>query len=302
MNNFKGLEDKFKKIEPQHTSVEGHWTQIRWMPDLISNEQISIGVFLEENGFIHTKYIENYERLECVYGSEIANNLELAIDLIEYLLKREWRKSVSPQLIFDQRGFARGESSQAILDKLFNRAVPFGKPHDTQNEQTDRFPTYRTSNLITNIKSRIFNQIGNDVYNIFPEESWLNIKIGQDTHQIDLPIRPKGTRQVGNINSTIYKTYDKFEVNCLTALTDLQLAKKCGLGDEAILFTLLPNDYSLSLLPEQEQEKRSKFLKEFEWKLEMNDIEHLKYHEESDISENILSWAKKSNPTPGLFN
>ena len=164
-------------------------------------------------------------------------------------------KSVSPQLIFDQRGFARGESIQSILDKLFNRAVPFGKPHDIPHEPIDRFPTYRTSNLITNIKSRIFNQIGETVYDIFPEKSWLDISIGQKVHQIDVPIRPKGTKQVGSINSTIYKTYDKFEVSCLAALTDLQLAKKSGLGDDAVLFTLLPNDYSLSLLPEAEQEK-----------------------------------------------
>lgn len=302
MNNFKGLEEKFKKIQPQESIVDGRWTQIRWTPDLISNEQIAIGVFLEENGFIHTKFIEDYGRLECVYGSDISNNLELAIDLIEYLLKRDWKKSVSPQLILDHRGYASGESTQAILDKLFYRVVPFGKPHDVPNEIADRFPTYRTSNLITNIKSRIFSQIGDDVYNIFPEKSWLDIKIGKDIHQIDLPIRPNGTKQVGNINSTIYKTYDKFEVNCLTALTDLQLAKKCGLGEDAILFTLLPNDYSLSLLPEQEQEKRANFLKEFEWKLEMNEIEHQKYYEESDISDNILSWAKKSAPAPDLFN
>lgn len=302
MNNFKGLEEKFKKKQPQESIVDGRWTQIRWTPDLISNEQIAIGVFLEENGFIHTKFIEDYGRLECVYGSDISHNLELAIDLIEYLLKRDWKKSVSPQLILDHRGYASGESTQAILDKLFNRVVPFGKPHDVPNEIVDRFPTYRTSNLITNIKSRIFSQIGDDVYNIFPEKSWLDIKIGKDTHQIDLPIRPNGTKQVGNINSTIYKTYDKFEVNCLTALTDLQLAKKCGLGEDAILFTLLPNDYSLSLLPEQEQEKRANFLKEFEWKLEMNEIEHQKYYEESDISDNILSWSKKAMPAPDLFN
>ncbi len=303
MNNFKGLEDKFKKNNlPQQNTVDGQWTQIRWTPDLITNEQISIGVFLEENGFIHTKFIEDYGRLECVYGSEISSNLELAIDLIEYLLKRDWKKSVSPQLVFDHRGFARGESTQAILDKLFLRAVPFGKAHDVPNDHGDRFPTYRTSNLITDIKSRIFSQIGDDVYNIFPEESWLDIKIGKDVHQIDIPIRPLGTKQIGNINSTIYKTYDKFEVNCLTALTDLQLAKKCGMSDDAVLFTLLPNDYSLSLLPEQEQEKRSNFLKEFEWKLQMNEIEHYKYFEESDISNKILSWAKNTTPVPDLFN
>lgn len=302
MNNFKGLEEKFKKTVSQKSEVEGHWTQIRWIPDLISNEQISIGIFLEENGFIHTKFIEDYGRLECVYGSDISNNIELAIELIEYLLKRDWKKSVSPQLIFNQRGFARGDSSQAILDKLFSRVVPFGKPHNLQNEPTDRFPTYRTSNLITNIKSHIFNQIGDTVYDIFPETSWLDIKIGKKTHQIDIPIRPKGTKQLGNINSTIYKTYDKFEISCLAALTDLQLAKKCGLGDDAVLFTLLPNDYSLRLLPEAEQEKRYNFLKEFEWKLEMNEIEHQKYLEESDISNKILSWARNNSLTPDLFN
>lgn len=302
MNNFKGLEEKFKKKSPQVSTIEGHWTQIRWTPDLVSGEQISIGVFLEENGFIHTKFIEDYGRLECVYGRDISNNLELAIDLIEYLLKRDWKKSVSPQLIFDQRGFARGESIQSILDKLFNRAVPFGKPHDMPHEPIDRFPTYRTSNLITNIKSRIFNQIGETVYDIFPEKSWLDISIGQKVHQIDVPIRPKGTKQVGSINSTIYKTYDKFEVSCLAALTDLQLAKKSGLGDDAVLFTLLPNDYSLSLLPEAEQEKRFNFLKEFEWKLEMNEITHKKYFEEIDISDNILNWAKKTIPHSDLFN
>lgn len=302
MNNFKGLEEKFKKTASQKSEIEGHWTQIRWTPDLISNEQISIGIFLEENGFIHTKFIEDYGRLECVYGSDISNNIELAIDLIEYLLKRDWKKSVSPQLIFNQRGFARGDSPQAILDKLFSRVVPFGKPHNLQNEPTDRFPTYRTSNLITNIKSHIFNQIGDTVYDIFPETSWLDIKIGKKTHQIDIPIRPKGTKQLGNINSTIYKTYDKFEISCLAALTDLQLAKKCGLGDDAVLFTLLPNDYFLRLLPEAEQEKRSNFLKEFEWKLEMNEIEHQKYFEESDISNKILRWAQNNSLTPDLFN
>lgn len=302
MNNFKGLEEKFKQNLPQKNTIEGHWAQIRWTPDLVTNEQISIGIFFEENGFIHTKFIEDYGRLECVYGNDISNNLELAIDLIEYLLKRDWKKSVSPQLMFDQRGFARGDSIQAILEKLFDRAVPFGKPHNSLNEPVNRFPTYRTSNLINNVKSNIYNQIKENVYDIFPEKSWLDVKIGQKTHQIDVPIRPKGTKQVGNINSTIYKTYDKFEISCLAALTDLQLAKKCGLGDDAVLFTLLPNDTLLSLLPEQEQEKRFNFLKEFEWKLEMNEIAHQKYFEESDISNEILVWAHKTIPTPDLFN
>lgn len=301
MNNFKGLEQKFKNKFSESNTIEGHWTQIRWTPDLISNEQISIGVFFEENGFIHTKFIDDYDRLECVYGKDISNSLELSIDLIEYLLKRDWRKSVSSQLVFDQRGFVRGESIQAILDKLFHRAVPFGKAHDSYNEPSDRFPTYRTSNLITNIKSRIFNKIGDNLYDIFPEKSWLDIKINETVHQIDLPIRPKGANQIGNINSTIYKTYDKFEISCLAALTDLQLAKRCGLGDDAVLFTLLPNNYSLSLLPEQEQEKRFHFLKEFEWKLEMNEIVHQKCYEELEISTQIMKWANTSS-TSDLFN
>ena len=64
MSNFKGLEEKFKKLSSTSSMVDGHWTQIRWIPDLISGEQIAIGVFLETNGFIRTKFIEDYKRLE----------------------------------------------------------------------------------------------------------------------------------------------------------------------------------------------------------------------------------------------
>ncbi|MEN8283077.1 hypothetical protein [Acinetobacter gerneri] len=291
MSNFKGLEEKFKKLQVKSSKVEGDWTQIRWTPDLVTGEQIAIGVFLEVNGFIHTKFIDDYGRLKCVYGEDISENLELVIDLIDYLLKRDWKKSISSQLIFDQRGFARGDSPQAILNKLFDRSIPFGKPHGVQGDPVDRFPTYRTSNLITNIKSKIFNQIGDQVFNIFPKDSLLDIKVGKKVHQIDIPIRPVSTKLIGNINSTIYKTYDKFELNCLAALTNLQLAKKSGYGDDAVLFTLLPNDFSLKLLPEPEQEKRFNFLKEFEWKLEMNEISHKKFYDEDDISDSILIWA-----------
>lgn len=301
MNNFKGLEEKFKKLQVKSSKVEGDWTQIRWTPDLVTGEQIAIGVFLEVNGFIHTKFIDDYGRLKCVYGEDISENLELVIDLIDYLLKRDWKKSISSQLIFDQRGFVRGDSSQAILNKLFDRSIPFGKPHEIQGEPVDRFPTYRTSNLITNIKSKLFNQIGDQVFNIFPKDSLLDIKVGKKVHQIDIPIRPVNTKLIGNINSTIYKTYDKFELNCLAALTNLQLAKKSGYGDDAVLFTLLPNDFSLKLLPEPEQEKRFNFLKEFEWKLEMNEITHKKFYDESDISESILTWTNNTRRDTNLL-
>ncbi|MFU8925147.1 hypothetical protein [Acinetobacter puyangensis] len=302
MSHFKGLEEKFKKIQPLVSPVSGQWSLVRWNVDFISNDQIAIGIIFENNGFLHTKFIDDYGRLECVYGNDISRDLEFVIDLIEFTLKRNYKKSISPQIMFEQRGFAQGESIEAILLNLFNRAVPFGKPHDQIIEIAERFPTYRTSSLISNVKSSLFNKIGPNIYNIFPEKSWLTIQDNKDTLQIEVPIRPKDTDQLGGIISTIYRTYDRFETSCLTALTDLQLAKKFHYGEDVVLFTLLPNEYSLSLLPEHEQEKRYKFLKELDSKLELNEIIHKKFNDQNLIANEILHWSKFQTQNDGLFS
>lgn len=301
MVNFKGLENKFKNLNSMSVPAEGRWTQIRWTPDLVANEQIAIGILLESNGIIHTKFIDDFGRLKCVYGEDIEEHIELAIDLIEYTLKRNYKKSISPQILFDERGFARGDSYTHILENLFERAIPFGKPHG-KIEQIERFPTLRTQTLISRIKADIIHHNKVNVINIFPEDSLVKVFNKNETHQIEIPIRPINSQQLATINSTIYRTFDKFENNCLTAMNNLQVAKKCNFGNEAILYNLLPTTEQFSLLSEPEQEKRYKFLDELKWNLDLYEIEHRPFYTESEMSSDILAWANpRVSPESTLF-
>lgn len=292
MFNFKGLESKFKQVsKTTPLNAEGMWSQIRWTPDIISNEQIAIGVFLESNGIIHYKFIDDLGCLKCAYGKDIEQSFDLTIDLIEYIFKSNTLHSISPQIVFDKRGFARGESIEAILKDLFNKAVPFGKPNNG-DDSIPRFPTLRTLTLINRVKAEIMNVIGDSVDSIFPTDPWINVIHNNEPHKIEIPVRPMGSRQMASINSTIYRTFDKFENNCLNSMNNLQIAKKCGRANDTVLFTLLPTPEDFKLLTDQEQEKRLLFLEEFEWKLELYDIEHKKMYTESSIANDILHWVK----------
>lgn len=301
MSNYKGLEEKFKNLQSRKAKVEGHWTQIRWTPDIVTGEQIAIGVMVEINGFRHTKFIDDFDRLICGYGSNIAPHLDTVIDLIEYILNKKCKNSISPQILFDNRGFVRGDSASSILTELFDRVVPLGRPH-SGNEATERFPTYRTASLITNLKSSIYNKIGDRVFEILPQESLLPVSDQTGIHLLEIPIRPVGSNQLGGITSTIYRTYDKFENNCLTAMNHLEAAKKCGLGTDAVLYTLMPNEHLFKLLSEPEQEKRFNFLKDFAWQLEMNEIEHRPFYDTEEMSDGIMGWAKLPTNNHTLFN
>lgn len=288
--NFKGLENRFKKFDINPLPAEGRWTQIRWTPDLVTNEQIAIGVMLESNGVIHTKFLDDLGRLRCVYGDTIEEHLEVAIELIEYSLKKHYKKSISPQITFDERGFARGNSFEELLNSLFDRAVPFGKPHG-KIDNIERFPTLRTLTLVSRIKAEIIQKSRIDILDIFPEDSWINLQNKKELHQVELPIRPLNSNKVAAINSTIYRTFDKFENNCLTAMNNLHIAKKCGYREEAVLYNLLPTSSQFALLSEQEQEKRAKFVEELKWSLDLYEIEHRPFYTESEMSLDIMHWA-----------
>lgn len=292
MFNFKGLESKFKQVSrTTPPSVEGMWSQIRWTPDIISNEQIAIGVFLESKGIIHYKFIDDLGCLKCAYGKSIEQSFELTVDLIEYIFKTNTLNSVSPQIVFEKRGFARGASIEAILGNLFNKAVPFGNVN-SDDDSIVRFPTLRTLTLINRVKAEIMNTVGDSVHSIFPDDPWINVIHNNEPHKIEIPVRPTGSKQMASINSTIYRTFDKFENNCLNSMNNLQIAKKCGQANDTVLFTLLPTMEDFRLLSEQEQEKRLLFLEDFDWKLELYEIEHKKLYTESDIASNLLEWVK----------
>ena len=292
MFNFKGLEKKFKQINREPSNAcEGVWSQIRWTPDLVANEQIAIGVFLESNGIIHHKFLDDLGCLKCAYGKDIEQHFELAVDLIEFIFKSNSLNRISPQIVFDKRGFVRGNSCEDVLNNLFERAVPFGNLNQDQSVDA-RFPTLRTLTLINRVKAEIFNIIGDQVNSIFPSNPWIDVIHNNEAHKIDIPVHPFKSKQMASINSTIYRTFDKFENNCLTSMNNLHLAKNIGKTNDAVLFTLLPTDDDFKLLSESEQEKRLVFLKEFEWQLEFHEIEHKLLYTESDIAASLLNWVK----------
>jgi len=146
MNTFRGLDELVKNEKKKDYPIKGVWSHIRWTPDFVTGEQIAIGVMLNVDGRIYTQFIEDFSRLECVYDESMSDYAKNIISLIERTLRINPKYSISDQIIYDVRGFTQGGSVQEILTRLFDRAVPIGRPHDAP-DTTMRFQSIRTSNL-----------------------------------------------------------------------------------------------------------------------------------------------------------
>ena len=83
MSISRRLEEKFRKLPQTDSHVSGIWSQIRFTPDIVSNEQLAIGIIFNENGISHTRFIEDFGRVKCAYGDEITQIITESINLIE---------------------------------------------------------------------------------------------------------------------------------------------------------------------------------------------------------------------------
>lgn len=101
--NFKKFENRFlKESSQQKELIQANWSHIRFKPDLVTMEELAIGVIVNLDGIIFTKFIEDFGRVECGFGSENASYIKNCIELFDDFLHHNFETSFSHQLVIDR--------------------------------------------------------------------------------------------------------------------------------------------------------------------------------------------------------
>lgn len=291
--NFKNFEEKFITSPNIQEQIQATWTQLRFTPDLVTNEQLSIGVLINCDGIIHTKFIEDFSRVECAYGTETATYLKSCIELFEDFLHCNYETSFSSQLILDKRGFVQGESIDTLLEELLIRAAPLSLPHNNKGVYKKQFHTVKTVKFHSEVKSYIKNKMGEIYKEIFPRNETL--LVGDSIigfRSLPVAINIEKNNKIGDLVSTVYATPDTVEINCLKALENLRAVKKYAKKDsDCKLFMLSPDDHNMELLSNADKKKRKDIIGNFKWSLRSEGIDLVEEHSVNEASEKLIEWS-----------
>lgn len=295
MSNFKGLEARFQPSRVSNDLLTYQWSLIRWIPDRVTGEQLAVGVILESNGFAHLRLIEDFSRLECAYNSDIVEYTKNTISMIDDLFNSKITFSISDQIIFEKKGIARGSDTKSTLDSLFEKAVPLGKPHNSDTRPySHRFSTIRTSNFISDIQKYIKTKNVSIYEKMFPVDPCIKVIYEDNYHTLHIPIRVD--QKAGSMVSTVYSTQDKLENHCLKAMNHLEVALRTENFQESALAILIASQADLSYLENYEIKRREDFLDDFVWKLKLKNIKSFTHTNSELASEALLKWVGDIKP------
>jgi hypothetical protein len=291
--NFKKFEEKFTTNSTAIELIQASWSQVRFTPDLVTNEQLAVGVLINHDDIIHTKFIEDFSRIECAYGTDVVGYIKSCIGLFEDFLHCNYENSFSSQLILEKRGFVQGESIDELLDELLVRAVPLSLPHHNKNSFRKQFHTVKTVKFHSDVKSYIKNKMGEIYKDIFTGNE--TVLVGDPLigyRRLPVAINIEQDNKIGDLLSTVYATPDTIEINCLKTLENLRAVKKYTRKDsEFKLFMLSPDELNMDLLSRADKNKRKEIIGNFKWSLRSEGIGLIEEHTVDKASEQLIEWS-----------
>lgn len=291
--NFKKFEEKFTINSNTTELIQASWSQIRFTPDLVTNEQLAVGVLINHEDIVHTKFIEDFSRLECAYGADMVGYVKSCIELFEDFLHCNYENSFSSQLILEKRGFVQGESIDELLDELLIRAAPLSLPHQNKKSFKKQFHTVKTVKFHSEVKSYIKNKMGDIYKEIFTGNE--TVLVGDPSigyRRLPVAINIEQNRKIGDLLSTVYATPETIEINCLKSLENLRAVKKYASKDSDFkLFILSPDEPNMDLLSRSDKIKRKEIIGNFKWSLRSEGIDLIEEYSVDKASEQLIEWS-----------
>lgn len=291
--NFKKFENRFlKESSQQEELIRANWSHIRFKPDLVTMEELAIGVLVNWDGIIFTKFIEDFGRVECAFGAENASYIKSCIEIFDDFLNQNYETSFSSQLTIDKRGFVQGESVDSIIEDLLYRTVPLSHPHTSGVKGRKVFRTVKTSKFHADVKSYVKEKLGEIYTDIFSD----NVEPVGDSNigfrKLPIALNVKGKHKAGDLISSVYATPEKIEINCLKALNNLTFTKKFTKEKTDFkLFMLSPDIENLEIMTRADKDKRIEIIKNFRWSLACEKIDLIEGDSSEMLSDKIITWS-----------
>lgn len=283
--------DALKNLLSQNNSsitVKGEWFSIRWTPDVAAGEIINIGVAFVENGRVHSRLLNYFERIECLYGDRGIYHAELVISIVAESLKKNNKDSPIPQISYQNRGYAQGSSIDEVLSSLFKQTVPIAKKIRITNSK-ERFNSLSTDKLYIKLLDELKILSGLDFERFTPPNSSIRIQDSTGSHDLFIPFRDE-IKLVGGLASTVYSNPATIELNLLKAARDVESAIRLGFGKKPAVFLLKPGD-ELDKLESEQIISIENVLDKFDWHMTKQKITIGSHTTISGLAQEITEWA-----------
>lgn len=278
-----------QKLAQKHTqhNVEGEWMTVRWIPDATTGECFNLGVGLRTStgeGFIRTIDEDNLFRFKCMFGQDFLPHLKKIIKVAELCFDSDCM-DISSQISFDRRGKIQGRNGTALIDHLFEIAVPLGRPSEQKTASKSRFASFSGQRLGNELIDLLRAELGVSMENLIPQMRYV-------THErlsIHAPLRPIGSNIIGNWASIVYASTPRVKAEYLQAINEVRTASQMTSRKPA-LFLLRPDEKNLSVLKQSNLDEMHTQCDKLDQTVRAQKIDLFARTNPQELVEDILNW------------
>lgn len=269
--------------------LKGEWSLIQWNPDIATEEFFNIGVsFCQDNNQVF-KMLDYFNRVNCLYDADTVEHLKRIMELSLSSLQSGCFE-FSDQIRVINKGIAKGKTQEAILERLYDRVVTLGHPHEEIVRVRRNFKNVQNDRLIKRVPDTIRRKLKvnnrSNLLGFFPEDSYL------DCNQNKLYVPMRSSDQFASIVSVVTPNLDTINNNYLTLVTDLITASALK-KKEANFFVLRANADELKKLTTQESDAIDETISRLDFKFKNQGLTIETSDSEDEMNDQIIHWAER---------
>lgn len=191
--------------------LKGKWCSIGFSPNLGNGERLNIGVaFKPIRGKVQAKLLTSATGFRSLYGSNGVENFSFLLAVVaEHIQRTGTLTDISPHISFGPLRSIQGETTQAILDSLFQSIVTLRIPEDQAKSQSR---AVNTPVLRQSVIRALRNQYSN-LADQFLHEQPVVINFENRAHLLDLPVWQSGDLISGRLFGSIVSAHYVDEVH-----------------------------------------------------------------------------------------
>jgi hypothetical protein len=265
-------------------AVEGLWQSIQLRPDFASTELINIGVRFQSEAESRFRLLNSFDKFSHLYGGAAEDELRFVTSALGASLSKGFSQSPFPSVEFGETKFARGESADEIVERLFRSTVSFDGPiHRPSRKARGKF----VSNSVA--RDRVFQAMkvegGLSAESILAEGGDLLFQANSKVVALDIPLQPSG--RLGTLVSAAFSKTDSVERVLLRGYLDLTTAMALRGIHCSGFFIYRPSE----VVSEFQRKQVDNVIDLVEWKLLRSGIRTQVSEDTNLLAQGILEWA-----------
>lgn len=275
-------------FEEKRTSVpslvKGKWYRVQWTPDLSAGERLNLGVaFVPVDGKPYVQTIEEFGRLRCLFDESAEFHARLACRVAELMVESEPNPEMwnNPQLRIVEGGFAQGESTTEIVDRLMSDVVPLGVPQRSRAEQHKPINQKRAYKQVNDALSF---RLGNKYREHVPENPKVSTEIGIN---LFLPFRRSQGSEAATLVSADFTKPEKIKGELYIGQRDITMATRQNEFKRGAMFILRPGGYMKREVMQAAEEE----VREFSRYLQSLGIPYYLGKDTEELTDIIKDWC-----------